>query len=317
MSKYWQEHQERGNVMAMKFMAWIALIIGRPVARLLLYPICLYFYFFLPSARKASTTYLTKIFNRPPLFAEVYRHFYWFASTILDKTFMFQGDCRKFELNKYGVDVLRDVAGKRGCLFIGSHLGSFDIVRISGTRRWDMIFNIMMYEENAKKMQKVAEGLNKSNLVRVLPIGSIDSLIRAKERVEKGEMLAILADRILSGDKVVVVDFMGGKIQLPAGPFLTASTLKIPVILFFPLYMGGNKYEVHFEVLADSIKLSREDRERDLKAWLQKYADRLEYYCRYAPYNWFNYYEYWLPENGVKGEFSTDSRKRPAAPRSV
>jgi len=293
MSKSWHKHQERGNVFAMRLIAWIALIIGRPVARLFLYPICLYFYFFIPHARKASAEFLARIFHRPAKFSEVFRHFYWFASTILDRVYMFQGNCRKFELNKYGVDVLRDVAARQGCLFVGSHLGSFDIVRISGTRRWDMIFNIMMYEDNAKKMQKVIESLDKSAHVRVLPIGGIDSLIRAKERVDRGEMLAILADRILSGDKKIEVNFMGGKIQLPAGPFLTASVLKIPVILFFPLYMGSNKYEVHFELFSESLTLTRDNRDKDLQVWAQKYADRLEYYCRYTPYNWFNYYDYW------------------------
>lgn len=293
MSKSWHKHQERGSIFAMRLIAWIALIIGRPAARLLLFPICLYFYIFIPRARKASNEFLTRVFHRPANNSEVFKHFYWFASTILDKVFMFKGDCRKFELNKFGVDVLRDVAAKQGCLFVGSHLGSFDIVRISGTRRWNMVFNIMMYEENARKMKKVVSSLDNSTLVRVLPIGSLDSLIRAKERVEKGEMLAILADRVLSGDKIIKVNFMGGKIQLPAGPFLTASVLKIPVILFFPLYMGSNRYEVHFELFSEAITLTRGNREKDLQMWVQKYADRLEHYCRYAPFNWFNYYDYW------------------------
>jgi predicted LPLAT superfamily acyltransferase len=25
----------------------------------------------------------------------------------------------------------------------------------------------------------------------------------------------------------------------------------------------------------------------------QRYADRLEHYCRVAPYNWFNFYDFW------------------------
>ncbi len=297
MRKSWDNHQERGSVLAMRLITWIALIIGRPIARLLLFPICFYFYIFIPRARRASKEYLTRVFHRRARISEVFRHFYWFASTILDKIFMFRGDCRKFELNKYGVDVLRDVAARQGCLFVGSHLGSFDIVRISGTRRWNMIFNIMMYEDNAQKMQKVVASLNKSILVKVLPIGGIDSLIRAKECVDRGEMLAILADRTLSGDKIVKVDFMGDKIHLPAGPFLTAAALKTPVILFFPLYMGGNRYEVHFELFSEVITLTRGNRDKDLQRWVQRYADRLEFYCRYAPYNWFNYFDYWRKDS--------------------
>jgi len=314
MNKPWQNNQERGSVFAMRLITWIALIIGRPIARLLLFPICFYFYIFIPGARRASNKFLTRVFHRPARMSEVFRHFYWFASTILDKVFMFKGDCRKFELNKYGVSVLRDVAARNGCLFMGSHLGSFDIVRISGTRRWNMIFNIMMYEDNAKKMRKATASLYKNIHVKVLPIGGIDSLIRAKECVDRGEMLAILADRTLSGDKTVEVDFMGDKIQLPAGPFLTAAALKTPVILFFPLYMGGNRYEVHFELFSELITLSRGNRDKDLQQWVQRYANRLEHYCRYAPYNWFNYFDYW--QNDLQSESSQkDSANEPKTAR--
>jgi predicted LPLAT superfamily acyltransferase len=26
---------------------------------------------------------------------------------------------------------------------------------------------------------------------------------------------------------------------------------------------------------------------------MQRYADRLEHYCRLAPYNWFNFHDFW------------------------
>jgi len=26
---------------------------------------------------------------------------------------------------------------------------------------------------------------------------------------------------------------------------------------------------------------------------LRRYAERLEHYCRIAPYNWFNFYDFW------------------------
>jgi predicted LPLAT superfamily acyltransferase len=26
---------------------------------------------------------------------------------------------------------------------------------------------------------------------------------------------------------------------------------------------------------------------------LKRYAQRLEHYCRMAPYNWFNFYDFW------------------------
>jgi predicted LPLAT superfamily acyltransferase len=74
---------------------------------------------------------------------------------------------------------------------------------------------------------------------------------------------------------------------------LLASALKVPIILCFGLYRGGNRYDIYFELLAECVEISRHHRERDMIAWTQKYVNRLEFYCRLAPYNWFNFYDYW------------------------
>jgi predicted LPLAT superfamily acyltransferase len=56
------------------------------------------------------------------------------------------------------------------------------------------------------------------------------------------------------------------------------------------IYRGGKKYEVHFELLAETPVV------RD-GSWLcdvmQRYVSRVEYFCRAAPYNWFNFYDFW------------------------
>jgi predicted LPLAT superfamily acyltransferase len=69
--------------------------------------------------------------------------------------------------------------------------------------------------------------------------------------------------------------------------------LKRPVALMFGLYRGGNRYDVHFERLADLSRVERSQRDRAVEEPLKRYAGRLEHYCREAPYNWFNFYDYW------------------------
>jgi len=50
----WLERPERGSVLAMRFLVWLMLTLGRPLARALLHPICAYFVLFSPRARRAS-----------------------------------------------------------------------------------------------------------------------------------------------------------------------------------------------------------------------------------------------------------------------
>jgi predicted LPLAT superfamily acyltransferase len=72
-----------------------------------------------------------------------------------------------------------------------------------------------------------------------------------------------------------------------------ASILKVPVILFFGHYRGDNRYEVHFELFAEAVTINRRYRDQEVQQWTQRYADRLEHYCRLAADNWFNFYDFW------------------------
>jgi predicted LPLAT superfamily acyltransferase len=121
-------------------------------------------------------------------------------------------------------------------------------------------------------------------------------MLRVKECIEAGELVGILGDRIARGDKVVEADFFGRPACFPAGPIILASILGAPVILFHGLYVGGRRYEIHFERFADAITLRRAAREADLAEWVRRYAARLEHHARAYPYNWFNFYDFWADQ---------------------
>jgi predicted LPLAT superfamily acyltransferase len=72
-----------------------------------------------------------------------------------------------------------------------------------------------------------------------------------------------------------------------------AAALKVPVMLCFGLYRGGNRYDLHFEPFADTVVLDRSNRAASLNAVIQRFADRLAHHARAAPYNWFNFYDFW------------------------
>lgn len=303
MSRHWVRQRERGTVFAMKLIAWIAFSFGRGVSRALLYPICLYFMLFAPAGVRASRAYLARVFGRPARWHEVFKHHFCFASVLLDRAFVLGGRKQDFVVEGDAVDLAsKMVESRRGCLVIGAHMGSFDVTRKLGDERLGVVVNMMMYEENARKLNTVVASFGGRNRMRVIPIGAVDSLIRAKECLDRSEWVGILGDRVVDNDRCIRVPFLGGTAVFPAGPFLVASALKVPVVLFTCLYMGGNRYQEHFELFAEEIRLDRR-READLQKWVQRYAERLEYYCRLAPYNWFNFYDFWgaetLPSSGT------------------
>jgi predicted LPLAT superfamily acyltransferase len=69
--------------------------------------------------------------------------------------------------------------------------------------------------------------------------------------------------------------------------------LRRPVFFMAGLYLGGNRYELHFQPLADFSTTERGERDAAMRAAMQAYADRLGEFCRRAPYNWFNFFDFW------------------------
>ena len=65
------------------------------------------------------------------------------------------------------------------------------------------------------------------------------------------------------------------------------------MVLAFGLYRGGNRYDLRFEAFCDGEVVPRARRAAHLAALIRGYAARLEHHARQAPYNWFNFYDYW------------------------
>ena len=294
MSAHWATRRERGSVLAMRMIVWIALRFGRRVSRALLYPICLYFVLFAPTSVRASRQYLPLALGRPARWRDIFRHTFTFAAVLLDRGFLLAGRPQDLDISAENIELMYRLSERpQGCLLLGAHFGSFDVTRKLGQERRRIEVNMMMYEDNAQKFNRAVDAIGGRAQMKVIPIGQVDSLIRAKDCLDRGEWIGILGDRVVNNDRLVWVPFFGRPAAFPAGPFLVAAALKVPVVLFACAYLGDNRYKEHFELFADQITIDRHSRDADLHKWVQKYAERLEYHCRLAPYNWFNFYDFW------------------------
>jgi hypothetical protein len=100
-------------------------------------------------------------------------------------------------------------------------------------------------------------------------------------------------------DSMQSMDFLGSPAAFPLGPLHMAAMLKRPVIFMTGLYRGGNRYDIHFEKLADFTQIERAERGAQVQAALARYVTLLEKHCRSAPYNWFNYFDFWHAEQSA------------------
>jgi predicted LPLAT superfamily acyltransferase len=279
----WRRTPERSHRLALRVMRWIALGLGRRAARLVLHPVSAYFLLFAPQARRAARQFLGRARGRRATPADLYRHFYAFAATVLDRVYLLHG---RFEL--FDIEVRDAPAPGTGLLLMGAHLGSFEALRAAGRRTGSLRVTMVMYEDNARMLNEALAAISPAARQDVIALGHVDSMLRVRDCLAAGGIVGVLADRGLHGDDARAVPFLGAPARFPLGPMRMAALLRCRVMFMAGLYLGGNRYALRFEPLAD-FSTSPPAPEAALAA----YVACLERHCRAAPYNWFNFYDFW------------------------
>lgn len=290
MNQEWVTRPERGNVWVIRFIVWFALTCGRRASRPLLYPICFYFIVFSARARAASRSYLNRALGRRANFRDIFRQYFFFSSTILDRVFLLGGQSTLLDVQVQDQALFETAVSSAGCILIGAHMGSFEVLHALGSEHGYFKTSMVMYEENARKLNAVLKNINPQRNPPVISLGKMDSMLKIREALERGECIGMLADRAISGEKMIRCEFMGGQINIPTGPFRLAAVLERPMILMFGLYQGGNRYNIFLERLQ---RAPHTERYAAIEQTAQQFAGRLEHYCRASPYNWFNFYDIW------------------------
>jgi len=293
-ARRWTALPERGTPTALRLIHWTARIFGRSVARLLPLPTSLYFLLSGRAVRSVSYEYLTRVRGRPAHWWHVFRHLYYFAATILDRVYVLTGEFHRFDIKFHQRELLhQQMENGQGCILLGSHLGSFEVLRALGVTRAEYPLKVLMDIVHNANLTRFLDALNPEIADTVIVPDRPDTLLKVKESLDAGFLVGTLGDRPTSDGKTVQCQFLGAPATFPIGAIVIAAMMHCPVILFFGIYRGGNRYEIYFEKFADEIVLNREHRAEGIQHWTQRYVDRLEYYARLAPYNWFNFYRFW------------------------
>ncbi|MFC5742460.1 acyltransferase [Dyella tabacisoli] len=296
MSGHWQSRPEGGGRFALWLIRTIALRGGRGMGRLLLYPITLYFYLRRRPERLASQQYLQRVFGRPATPWQVMKHIHCYAATTLDRIFLLAHGEQAFEIETEGLALLEQrIDLGRGVLLLGSHQGSFEALRALSARCPDRLLRVLLDKQKTPAMTELLEALAPDVGAQVIDASrdGASVTLAIAEACEQGAMVAMLADRGREHEVLRRTDLLGTPAPFPVSPWLLAHALQVPVVLCFGIYLGGNRYKLVFEPFADRVEVPRHCRAPALDLLLARYAQRIEHYIHAAPYNWFNFYDFW------------------------
>jgi predicted LPLAT superfamily acyltransferase len=300
----WAARREQGSRWALQLMAWVAVTLGRPVARLLLHPITVYYLLFAPAARRHSRRYLQRVLGRHANWRDGYRHVHSFASTVLDRIYFVRGQLQHFEIRVVGgPEVDASMADGRGAFLLGAHIGSFEALHAIGDTRPGLQVSMVMYPDNARMIHAMLQALAPDFKLGIIAIGRPGSTLAIRDALNAGGVVGLLGDRSLAADGgraaagagLLSIPFLGLPATFSDGPLRLALVLKRRVFFMVGLYRGGKVYEVRIETLADFSHppASPQEREALMHAALRAYVAKLEALVREAPYNWFNFYDFW------------------------
>ncbi len=297
-SAEWTRQRERSNLPLLRAMRWFATTMGRTASRLLLHPIALWFICAAPGLRRDSRRYLSRALGRPARWRDIYRHVYAFGATVLDRVYLLQGRFDAFTVDATGIEaIMAPFERGEGVLACGAHFGSFEALRMVGHDK-GLRVAMIMYEDNARLINDTLAAIAPEGTpLHTIALGRVDAMLTLRRWLDGGGVAGMLPDRTLPGaterGKTVRVDFLGVDAAFADGPFRLAALLRRKVVFMAGVYRGGNRYELRFADLADFTATPPGGRDAAIHDAVVSYVRTIESLCREAPYNWFNFYDFW------------------------
>ncbi len=299
---HWSTLSERGALWGMRFVFMACRVLGRRACVVVLLPVVTWFWLSERSRRQASMEYLRRVrawagHSRPRWWHGL-GHYLEFAGKALDSVMATRAPGTKGRLRVHDADglAMKAAAGYGGMVIV-SHLGNADISRAALAEHFPHGMTVLMHTRHAAQYNTMLDRLHGSSLSRTLQVTELgpETAIDLQQRVERGEWLAMAADRtpVGGGGRIVKVPFLGAEAAFPLGPWVLAGLLGCPVFLLFCLRDADAGYTVHLELFAEQVILPRAGRDTALAMLAARFAQRLQHFTLQAPTQWYNFYDFW------------------------
>lgn len=302
MNKHWAKQQERGTIFFLTLTRLIVKYLPLPLIRFANFWVVFYFYATSRQKRQYIAEYhrkLTACFPdvQLPRYA-VFLQFLAFGEAITDRFAVWQKQIRYQHLRVDDPDNLySDMDGNgRGQILVCSHFGNIEICRalVGSGHHPNFKLNVLVHNRHAEAFNKalVEAGADELPLIQVEDLNP-QKMLELAEKIERGEWIAIAADRIpIRGDKTEKIDFLGSPAHFPQGAWLLASLLKAPINSVFCIKEQGS-YRLQLRRFSGVIQGRGKVREQHIQQAMQQYADLLAKECAKSPLLWFNFYDFW------------------------
>ena len=309
----WQSKPESTFGLGIDFVLWCHTHLGKHFSHTIIWFIALTVWLLNPSVRKVSKQYLDNLkqfaavnnISLPHL--STLKHINRFCNNFLDQLLSWQNKLDMRDVipvdNSHERFVIQTTKNT-GSVIISAHIGNIEMMRaINNHLQIKNKLNIIIWMNNNKRFMKYLKKLDPNSNINLIPSNNIDpsTIFTLDDKIKKGEVIVILADRITGSEsKTVEVEFLGKQAFLPQGPWILAGILNAPVFTSYNIYSDG-RYHSYLNEWGPIKLRDRKNREEEIKQLASRFIQELEEMIIKSPYDWFNFYNFWQePVNSQK-----------------
>ena len=284
--------KSKGTVLGYRIFVWCIRNIGIRSSYGVLYFVAAYYSLF----QKKSNQYIRYYFQKRLNYgywkskAFIFKSYFTFGKVLIDKTAISAGLRGKYTYEFDGIENLRDLLGaKKGGVLISAHIGNFEIAEhFFADIDFDCQINLVTTDQEVTVIKEYLESVavKESNIKFIYVKEDMSHIFEINKALSENELICFTGDRYFEGSKYLEAEFLGKSAKFPAGPFMIASRLGVPVIYVYVMKENNLHYHLYARV-AQNIK------NRDSQGLLQSYVQNLETMVKKYPLQWFNYFDFW------------------------
>jgi predicted LPLAT superfamily acyltransferase len=293
MAAEWQG-KSRGTVLGYKIFVFFMKHLGLRAAYFILYFVALYFCFFSWYSTKCIFYYNKHRLKKSTIksLVNIYRSYYVFGQTIIDKVAISSGLKHKFTFEFDGLNILRDtLKANKGGILISAHVGNFEIAEhflaeIDNKATISLLTTDVEHTPIKEYMESVTK---KSSINLIIIKEDLSHIFEINAALARNELVCITGDRYTDEAKFYEEKLLGKKAKFPAGPYLLASRLNVPVLFVYVM----KETRTHYHLYARQAEF----KQRDAQALLKEYTESVSWILNKYPLQWFNYFNFWSVKN--------------------
>lgn len=290
----WQG-KSKGTVLGYKIFVFLIKHLGVRSAYFLLIFVAFYYFLFERKSNQVLYYYFRKRlgFSCLRTILALYQNYFVFGQTLIDKVAIFAQLQDKFTYEFDGVEHLYNLLEQpnKGGILISAHIGNFEVAE-PFFREIDVNYQIHTVttdmERSAIKeyLESITDKKYEAKFVYVKE--DLSHIFEINDLLQKENIICFTGDRYFEGTKYLTGNLLGKQAKFPAGPFLIASRLGVPVIFVYVMKEKNLHYHLYARIA--------EAKHRDAQGLLNAFTENMEQMLLKYPLQWFNYFDFWEKE---------------------